>query len=202
MKILSFDQAVRTTGWALGIDDAIARYGVLKRTAKSVLSASERLLPPEVWMRYEIIKLVRSCAPDVVTFEGVHLGENVDTLIALASFRGACMANVYDLGLKTLSISSYELTEYLHLRVGATRDTKKARSQFIATADVFGSVIASDANQALLDDNISDAVNMLRIAQARIKVGQWEAAAENAPALSNARKSYRGANRRVRAQTR
>lgn len=193
MRILSLDQATKITGWALGVDDAVARYGVLKRTAKNVASVHEAALPPDVWMRYQIVALVRETHPDVVTFEGVHLGENVDTLIALAAFRGACMANIYDLGIRTLTINSYELTEYLHLRVGVSREQKKARSQFIATADVFGTVVASDSNQALLDDNVADAINLLRIAQARVKVGQWEMQAE--PATRPAKRPARGKGR-------
>lgn len=197
-RVLAFDQAVHISGWALGVDQTIERYGLLKRTAKTTLSPADRALPSEVWMRYQIVQLVREHRPDVVAFEGVHLGENVETLIALSMFLGGCVANIHDLGVRFMILPSYELNSYLHLRIGTGREVKKSRSQFIATADVFGTVVASDGHQALLDDNISDAVNLLRIAEGKLTEQSWVALADAEDAHRSPFKSAR-AKRRVRA---
>lgn len=197
MRVLSLDQATKATGWALGVDRAIERYGLLKRT-KAAQTVADMALPPDVWMRYQIVSLVREHRPDVVAFEGVHLGDNPETLIALSMFLGGCVANLHDMGVRVMIIPSYELNHYLHLRIGTGRDAKKSRSQFVATADVFGTVMASDAHQALLDDNIADAVNLLRIAEGKLAEQGWAALADADDAQRSPFRAAR-AKRRARA---
>lgn len=187
MRILALDQATRKSGWAFGVDEHIEQYGVIKSTPAE-LSAVVGPTTPERWMRHQIRALIVQYAPQIVAFEAVHLGENVRTLITLAEFRGMCIALAEDMGREVMTVTSAEVNHYLHLPVRTKRAQKKARSQFVSTADVFGSVQASDGGSLLLQEDISDSICILRIAETKVRMRALASASRPADALSAAQR--------------
>lgn len=161
--VLALDQAITKSGWAIRLNDVIT-YGLLKQTPESKRGA----MSAETYMVESVRELIRAHPPDYIALEGVHLGDNVSTLIALATFRGRLIQLCYSLMIPVIDVSSPEIMRYLHLPVGTTRLRKKERASFFATAAVFGEVYASDGTSQLIQQDSADAIIILLIAEARL----------------------------------
>lgn len=173
MKILALDQGTHLTGYAIGVDGAITTVDVLRVPPKKGEPADKR----QRAMKEKIRQLLFEEQPDHLAVEGVHLGENPATLIMLAEFRGRVIGMAEDLGYFVIDVPSHEVMSYLHLPVGTGRAMKKARAQFVATADVKGQVFATDGGNPLLSEDMADAVILLRCAETTIRLRQIAARA-------------------------
>lgn len=167
MIILGLDQSLDVTGWCYKTPDDIYHCGMIKcpsPTRRDGLSEAR-------WMKLEIKAMIERVRPSAIALEWLHLGagkkKNVDTLINLAQFRGRLCDLADDFLLPVITVTSPDLAKYLHLSAFADRDTRKARSQFIATVLLKGQAYSSDGKNELLDHNISDAVCIHEIAAAR-----------------------------------
>ncbi len=178
VKIIAFDQATIRSGYAVGLDGVVSpgKYGVLVAHPKKDRTQAER----RRIMKELIREMVHRERPSAVAFEGVFLGQNVSTLIDLAEFRGQCIGAIEDMGIPVIDVSSPEVLEYLHLKVGTPRKHKKERAQFVATADVLGRVYASDNKNPLISEDAADAVILLRIAEAKYRLEHLTAMAATA----------------------
>lgn len=123
-------------------------------------------------MAGEIVKLIEQVRPDVVVLEGVHLGRNVQTLITLAEFRGRLLQLCDMRSTSVITVTSPQLMAYLGLKPGTSRERKKERSQFTATALIHGQVYATDGDNPLIDHNAADAVCLLMVAEAKLNLAR------------------------------
>lgn len=173
--ILAFDQATQKTGWAIIRDGEITDYGLIKKPARE----------PQRWMRHQMRQVLRDHdGVEAVAFEAVQLTSqkgtgralNAKTALLLAEFRGACVGMIEDMGLPVITITSNEMSRELHLGIGAGRASKKYRAQFFATAEVHGTVQASDGARQLLQEDIADAIILARIAYSKVVVMGYESA--------------------------
>lgn len=167
MNILSLDQAVDVTGFAWRVNEMLG-YGVLKTPTQKQRPG----FSAEQWMKAEIIKLIDDIKPDTIALEGLHLGKNVKTLIDLAEFRGRLLGVCEDRGIPVITVTSPDVMEYLHLLPGTNRQHKKERAQYTATVLVHGSVYASDGTNQLIQVDSADAIVILEIAEARLRLEQ------------------------------
>lgn len=101
MKVLSFDQSTRVTGWALFDDGNYVKSGVIdlhKNTDTETRSKQ---------MGLEICAVIEKCKPDVTIIEEVQQQSNVSTVIKLARIQGVaigfCAAHNIDLHILTPS---------------------------------------------------------------------------------------------------
>lgn len=177
MRIMAFDQATKITGWAMYDDKADAvTYGLLHckpEKGEDITKRGRR-------MKRLIRAHLQEHNPDYVAFEGTFLGENVQTLIDLATFRGKCIGMADDLGFPVIDVEITDTMQYLHLRPGTKRKQKKDRAQFVATADLFGVPYASERKNPMLSEDEADAVVVLRIAQSKVHLAKLVAQNVNA----------------------
>jgi Holliday junction resolvasome RuvABC endonuclease subunit len=170
MRLLAFDQATHLTGWAM-LDDSLPEgnqitWGVLRcqpTKGEDIHKRGRR-------MKRLIKDHLLTSNPDYVSFEGVFLGENPQTVIDLATFRGKCIGMAEDQGFPVILVEIHETMTHLHLKPGVSRKNKKARAQFVATADLFGTVYASDGKKPLLSEDEADAVVLLRITEGKVRL--------------------------------
>ena len=99
MKILSFDQSTRVTGWALFNDGQYIKSGVID--LHKIKNTDER----SKQMSVEICKVIEDCKPEVTIIEEVQQQSNVSTVIKLARIQGVaigfCAAHNIDLHILT-----------------------------------------------------------------------------------------------------
>lgn len=101
MKILSFDQSTRVTGWAVFDDGRYVKSGVID--LHKIKDTDER----SKQMGLEICKVIEDSKPDVTIIEEVQQQSNVSTVIKLARIQGVamgfCAAHNIDLHILTPS---------------------------------------------------------------------------------------------------
>lgn len=179
MIILATDQSPSCTGWAYTLSSGTIMFGAIKApspTKRGGLSEAR-------WMKLAIARLVSEVKPDMLVLEGLHLGQtkqgknkSVDTLIELAQFRGRLLDLADDLGLPVMTVTSPELASHLHVSAFANRETRKERSSFMATVLIYGNTEAIRGTRMPHDE--SDAINLLQIAEARLRLEQLAGEAE------------------------
>lgn len=162
MSVLAFDQSLDKTGYCH------MEYGDYVTGLLTCPSESKRgIVSAACWMKQAILQVILLVKPDAVAIEGVHLGKNVSTLIELAELRGRILSVCEDIDMPVITVSSSDVMEYLHLRVGTARKQKKERAQYIATVIVKGQPYANDGKNHLLQVDVADAVIIYEIAAAR-----------------------------------
>lgn len=171
--VLGLDQAPNLTGWATQ-DIEGYHYGVIHAPAEKKLPAA--WTSQSFWMASQIARLIENICPDYVALEGLFLGKNPGVLMTLAEFRGMLLWVCLERKIEVVSVSAPELTKHLGLHVGVTRKQRKARSQFMATAMVFGNAHALQEN--LIGEDESDALNIWQVAQARLNLERMVAESE------------------------
>lgn len=171
-RILALDQAPDVTGWALRADTVTGYdWGVIKAPALSKRGG----LTEAHWMKYRITELIEAWKPGWLAIEGVYIGKNPETGIALAEFRGRILSYCEDHSLPCLTVSIPETMDYLHLHPGTPRKLKKSRAQFFATALVQGQVYATHGGNTLIEVDAADAICILEIAEAKLRAMAWAA---------------------------
>lgn len=82
MKVLSYDQSTRVTGWSLFNDGHYVKSGVID--LHKITDTDER----SKQMGLEICKVIDECQPDEIVIEEVAMQSNVSTLKKLARIQG------------------------------------------------------------------------------------------------------------------
>lgn len=101
MRILSFDQSTRITGWSVFEDSRYVKSGVID--LHKITDTDER----SKQMAVEICKLIGNINPSVTIIEEVQQQSNISTVIKLARIQGVaigfCAAHNIDLHILTPS---------------------------------------------------------------------------------------------------
>lgn len=82
MKLLSYDQSTRVTGWSLFEDSRYVKSGVID--LHKITDTDER----SKQMGLEICRIIEECKPDEMVIEEVAMQSNVNTLKKLARIQG------------------------------------------------------------------------------------------------------------------
>lgn len=90
MKILSFDQATKKTGYAIFFNSSLQSYGLIDMSKHRI--PSERFYH----MCTHIIGLIKETQPDFVVFEDVSMQSNIATAILLARLQGVIVGMCLD----------------------------------------------------------------------------------------------------------
>lgn len=85
MRILSFDQASRLTGYAVFSDTNLVKWGCID--CSEVPAGDERISQ----MILDIFEIIRAAKPDVVVFENVQLQTSPKVLMMLTQIQGAIL---------------------------------------------------------------------------------------------------------------
>lgn len=93
MRILSFDQATRVTGYALFVDTGLVNWGCID--CSKLPEGDERINQ----MILKIYETIRAAKPDVVVFENVQLQTSPKTLMMLTRIQGAIMGYCLEHGI-------------------------------------------------------------------------------------------------------
>lgn len=177
MRLLALDQALKITGIAFFEDGELCRIAECNLTGAGGFD----LLHEQVKNLRGLIKL---CQPEIVALEDVHIGEDekgsqfIKTALSLSQLLGAMKVAAWDCGVRTIVISSPELTAYLYGRaIYVGRDKKKRASIQIAALDINASprLISSvrEISQIKISDHVADAVNIGRVALGKLKEEEW-----------------------------
>lgn len=124
MKILAFDQATKTTGFAIIVDGTLKGHGVIRANAS--LDIISRM--------YEIADMAGAMIdrerPDVVMFEGVEGVKNERTMICLANLQGMCLMSARHSGCiaGTIDVATWRHTLGFEMGRGIKREDLKAQA--------------------------------------------------------------------------
>ena len=105
MKILSFDQSTRITGWCISNKNEYIDSGVID--LHKITDTGER----SKVMGLEICKLIEKFMPDLIVIEEVQQQSNVDTVKKLARIQGMAIgfATAHKIDVKILEPSKWRL---------------------------------------------------------------------------------------------
>lgn len=121
MKIIAFDQATKTTGYAVIVDGQLTRHGVI--TAKASLD----IIPRMFLMTRMIRDVIYEEKPDAVYFEGVESVRNERTMIYLANLQGMCLYSTHEAG---YDVATFDPTVWRHeLGFAVGRGVKRAENK-------------------------------------------------------------------------
>ena len=90
MKILSFDQATKKTGYAIFLGNSLQTYGLIDMSKYE--APGERFQH----MCVQIACFIRDVQPDFVIFEDVSMQSNIATTILLARLQGVIIGTCLD----------------------------------------------------------------------------------------------------------
>lgn len=94
MKVLSFDQSSKKTGWALCVDDIYIESGIIDK--HKITDITIRIGE----MGTAICKKIKELHPDIVIIENVQAQSGVSTVIALARLQGFILGWCYVHGIR------------------------------------------------------------------------------------------------------
>lgn len=140
--VLAFDQALRTTGYAVFRGEELADYGTF--TVDPSLPMEERLHQ----LMLNVKSLKAKYDPDIICFEDIQDQHNIQTFKTLAHVQAAIMIFC------ALTKSQYVIMSPSHWRkilggqFGKKRDEQKAHAQAIVK-DRFGIDVDSDTADAI-----------------------------------------------------
>lgn len=161
-RLVAFDQSMHSTGVAVFDTET----GNVLHTQRIQVPRRITGLDACLAMAGGIRDVVTNHRPEYVALEGLHLPSggklNAKTIINLGILWG--MAAAAAAACRLVVVESNEVAEHLNLPYNATRKRRKARSQFYATAELYGQVHASDGEKALVQEDIADAVAIGRVA--------------------------------------
>lgn len=104
-KILNLDQATKTTGYSIFINNNLDTYGLLKVNEKEK-NPIERMKE----MNDKIVALIDGVNPDYVVFENVQFQNNYGTFQQLSQLQGVIMAYLFkiDVGFTIIEPSAWK----------------------------------------------------------------------------------------------
>lgn len=121
MRILSFDQASHTSGWALFENNKLIKHGKFTFNDNDFGIRLEKI-------RNKVAELVKEYSPDKVYFEDIQLQENVDTFKILAEVFGVIYELLTELKIPNEAIVASSWKGGLGIK-GADRPAQKANAK-------------------------------------------------------------------------
>ncbi len=131
MKIISLDQATRTTGYAVFEGDICVETGLLK---------ADGLLP----MLDTIRDLIARHEPEKVAIEDIQYQSNQSTYKLLAQLQGALLFMLYERGIEAVVLAPSTWRSIMGIK------GKKRAEQKQAAIDYFNGMYTSDESEAIL----------------------------------------------------
>ena len=125
MKILSFDQSTRISGWSVFMNCDYVKSGIIDLS--KIKDTEERTKK----MGIQICDKILEVNPDIVIIENIQNQSNTDTVIKLARLQGIIIgfANAHNIDIKILSPSVWR--KHLMFKQGAGVKRKELKQQSI-----------------------------------------------------------------------
>ena len=144
MKILSFDQATKKTGYAVFLDNSLQTYGLI--------DMSKYTVPEERFCRMctQIAYFIKNVQPDFVVFEDVSMQSNIATAILLARLQGVIVGTCLDCKIMfdIYKPSSWRKVLCFDQGKGVKRESlKKQAKQYVF--ETFGVATTEDQSEAI-----------------------------------------------------
>lgn len=112
MKVLSFDQSSKKTGWALFVDNKYIESGIIDK--HKINDINIRIGE----MGTSICKKIKEFHPDIVIIENVQAQSGVSTVIALARLQGFILGWCYVHGIRVEILGPSEWRAVHHFKQG------------------------------------------------------------------------------------
>ena len=146
-RILAFDQATITSGWAVFDDEKLIKYG--HQTVDGI-NNTEKIAKTKYWMA----AMIEKWKPDQVTFEDIQLqtfdgGEQVVTYKKLAHLQGVLFNYCYELKIPFSVVPPATWRTHSEIK-GKTRSDKKKNAQLKVKRFYDVSVSQDEADAILL----------------------------------------------------
>ena len=143
MRLLALDQASRTSGYAVFIDEKLEDYGTFTVSDDSI---GERLFK----IREKVAQLIADYGIDYVAFEDIQLqnnSNNVQTFKILAEVFGIVYELATELGIPNEAVFSNSWKSTCGIK-GRTRPDQKKNAQAFVTS-TYGVKASQDASDAI-----------------------------------------------------
>lgn len=145
MRILSYDQSTRVTGWALFDNGRYVESGVID--LHKIKDTDER----SKQMGLEICRVIEKCGPDEMIIEEVAMQSNVSTLKKLARIQGMAIGFATAHGIPTHILEPTKWRSTLGYRQGpkVPREELKQQSRDFIKNVLGLSIESEDENEAV-----------------------------------------------------
>lgn len=145
MRILSYDQSTRVTGWALFDNGHYVESGVID--LHKIKDTDER----SKQMGLEICRVIEKCRPDEMIIEEVAMQSNVSTLKKLARIQGMAIGFATAHGIPTHILEPTKWRSTLGYRQGpkVPREELKQQSRDFIKNVLGLSIESEDENEAV-----------------------------------------------------
>lgn len=145
MRILSYDQSTRVTGWALFDNGRYVESGVID--LHKIKDTDER----SKQMGLEICRVIEKCRPDEMIIEEVAMQSNVSTLKKLARIQGMAIGFATAHGISTHILEPTKWRSTLGYRQGpkVPREELKQQSRDFIKNVLGLSIESEDENEAV-----------------------------------------------------
>lgn len=144
MRILSFDQSTRVTGYSLFDDGRYVKSGVID--LHKIKDTDER----SKQMGLEICRIIEDCKPDEMVIEEVAMQSNVDTLKKLARIQGMAIgfATAHNIPTHILAPTKWRSTLGYQQGPKVKREQLKQQSRDFVKNVLGLSIESEDENEA------------------------------------------------------
>ena len=144
MKILSFDQSSKLSGWSLFEDNQYSCSGVID---KHKISDTDKRIGE---MGVAICKKIKELNPDCVIIENVQAQSGVSTVILLARLQGFILGWCYVHNIEVKIIGPSQWRSALHFKQGAGVKRKELKTQSIDyVKDKYGLSLSEDEAESI-----------------------------------------------------
>lgn len=126
MKVLTFDQSTKRSGWAFFIDGQYIESGVVDMS-KSKLDTDERSFE----MAKALWKIIKKCKPNELVLEQVQNQSNTKTVITLARLAGMLIGYAEAHGVKTHTVEPARWRSSLSYKQGPKVKRAELKQQSI-----------------------------------------------------------------------
>lgn len=141
-RILSIDNATKTTGYGIFENGKLISYGL--NVVQDDIQAFHRIIKMQNWM----IGMINFWEIDVVGLESVHLEKNPNTLILLAKLLGVLEVAAYQAtGVEPYIIHPSTWRSFCKVTGNNKQRKKEAAQEFVK--DKFGFIVSTDAADAI-----------------------------------------------------
>lgn len=125
LRILSFDQSTKLTGWAFFNSKELEGYGIID--GSKIKNLDEKLL----YQKNEIIKLYNNFSPDFVIIEDIQYQKNIFTYKELAELLGIISNYFYEHKINYLIIPPSQWKSYCDIKGRKRAEQKENTIQFV-----------------------------------------------------------------------
>jgi Holliday junction resolvasome RuvABC endonuclease subunit len=125
LRILSFDQSTKLTGWAFFNNKELEGYGIID--GSKIKNLDEKLL----FQKNKIIKLYNNFSPDFVIIEDIQYQKNIFTYKELAELLGIISNYFYEHKINYLIIPPSQWKSYCDIKGRKRAEQKENTIQFV-----------------------------------------------------------------------